>query len=107
MRMLLLISFFKLLYREEFCRDKKSEIQSCGSVLTFVFNFSHLKDDLGFVGLVFVFTISVFSPLRLCCLMKFCILLSLNEMILNEGVSKGAAAWMHCLCFIDSSSLEH
>lgn len=28
-------------------------------------------------------------------------------MMLNEGVSKAAAAWMYCLCFIDSSSLEH
>lgn len=112
MRMLLLISFFKLLCREEFFWDKKSEIQSCGSLVTFVFNFSHLKDGLGFVGLVFVFTVSVFSLLRLCYLMKLCILLSWNElswneMILNEGVSKAATARMYCLSFMDSSSSEH
>lgn len=61
MRILLLISFVKLLCREEFCWDDKSEIGSCGCVLTFVFNFSRLKDGFGFVGLVFLFTISVLS----------------------------------------------
>lgn len=60
MRMLFLISFVKLLCREDFCWDNKSEIESRGSVLTFVFNFSHLKDGFGFVGLVFVFTIQCF-----------------------------------------------
>lgn len=62
---------------------------------------------------VCVHNISVFfPPLRLCYLVKWCILLnwkelSWNEMSLNEAVSKAAAAWMYCLCFIDSSSLEH